>query len=65
MSDNVEITRPADPTRINIHQKGELGHWAREFGVTPIALAIVVRAVGPEPENVKAHLRKIKKSLGK
>ena len=57
MPDNLNIRRPADPKRINVHEDWELKYWTRHFGVTADQLRAAVRAVGPMVANVERHFR--------
>lgn len=56
MSDNLDITSPEDPTKINIHQDWELDYWSKTLGVSEEEIIIAVNTVGVMVANVKNHL---------
>lgn len=56
MPDNLDIRRPADPKRINVHEEWELRYWTQHLGASPDQLRAAVRAVGPMVTDVQRHL---------
>lgn len=58
MADNLNIRKPQDPTKINIHQDWELTHWSKHFGVTEAKIKEAVKAVGVLVADVKRYLGK-------
>lgn len=58
MSDNLNIRRPLDSSRINIHESWEVNWWCRELGCTTSQLEGAVRAVGTSAAAVRRYLGK-------
>lgn len=58
MPDNLQIKRPLDANRINIHEPYEVNYWCKELGVTKQQLINAVTAVGTYTSKVRAHLGK-------
>jgi hypothetical protein len=58
VSDNLQIKRPLDAQRINIHEPWEVNWWAKELGVSRAQLEAAVRAVGVSAAAVRRHLGK-------
>jgi hypothetical protein len=58
MSDNLNIRRPADASRVNIHETWEVEYWTKKFGVTKSQLQAAVAAVGTSASAVARHLGK-------
>jgi hypothetical protein len=58
MPDDKTKTRPADASRINIHQPYEVTWWCDELGVSKAALVEAVRAVGDSAAAVRIYLGK-------
>lgn len=58
MSDNLNIRRPADATKVNVHEAWEVEYWTKRFGVTKAQLEAAVRAVGTGAAAVARHLGK-------
>ncbi len=57
MSDDLNITRPADATKINLNQSWEVEYWCKKFNVTEKRLRSAVEAVGISATAVKIYLR--------
>lgn len=58
MSDNLNIKRPQDPTKVNVHESWELEYWSQKFGVSPAKLKEAVSKAGIMVVNVKKYLGK-------
>jgi hypothetical protein len=58
MSDNLNIRRPADATKVNVHEAWEVEYWTKRFGVTKAQLEAAVKAVGTGAAAVARHLGK-------
>lgn len=58
MADNLNIRRPQDPTKINIHEPWEVEYWTKKWSITAAQLTNAVRTVGVSTRNVAAHLGK-------
>lgn len=58
MSDNLQIRKPLDASRINIHEPYEVNYWCKEFVVSKEALIAAVKAVGTSAAAVKKYLGK-------
>ena len=58
MADNLNIRRPQDPTKINIHETWEVNYWTNKWSITADQLKNAVKAVGVLTKNVAAHLGK-------
>jgi hypothetical protein len=58
VSDNLQIKRPLDAQRINIHEPWEVNWWTKELGVSRAQLEAAVRAVGVSAAAVRRHLGK-------
>lgn len=56
MSDDLKITQPEDPNKINVKQPWELNYWSKSFGVSKEVIVGAVEKVGPLVLNVKRHL---------
>ena len=53
---NESITIPRDPRRIDAGSDEEIRWWAKELGVTNVAILDAVEKVGPRVEDVRRHL---------
>ena len=58
MSDNLNIRRPQDPTKVNINESWELEYWSDKFGVSIAKLKEAVSKVGVLGVDVKKYLGK-------
>lgn len=58
MPDNLNIRRPADASRVNIHEAWEVEYWTKKFGVTKAQLEAAVKAVGTSSAAVARYLGK-------
>jgi len=58
MPDNLNVRRPQDPTKINIHETWEVQYWTHKWGVSRAQLEGAVRAVGTGTAAVARHLGK-------
>jgi hypothetical protein len=58
MSDNLQIKRPLDSSRINIHEPYEVNYWCKHFSITKEQLVSAVKAVGTSVAAVSKHLGK-------
>jgi len=58
MSDNLNIRRPQDPTKVNINESWELEYWSDKFGVSIAKLKEAVSKVGVLVVDVKKYLGK-------
>ncbi|MGP7795595.1 DUF3606 domain-containing protein [Sphingomonas sp. CLY1604] len=58
MSDNLNIRRPADASRVNVHETWEVEYWTKKFGVTKTQLENAVKTVGTSAAAVARHLGK-------
>lgn len=47
--------RPRAPSRVDTTDEWELGHWAREPGLSPQQLEAAVREVGESVEALRRH----------
>lgn len=56
MTDNLNIRRPQDPTKINVHESWEVRYWTHHFGVSEQQLKDAVKAVGVSAAAVKKRL---------
>ncbi len=57
MPDNLNIRRPADAKRINIHEPWEIEYWSKTLNVTREQLYQAVRTAGTMVDDVKRHLK--------
>ncbi len=57
MSDDLNITRPADATKINLNQSWEVEYWCKKFNVTENRLRSAVQAVGTSVSAVEKYFR--------
>ena len=54
MADIKKMSRvPADSSRINVHEKGEVDYWAKELGVSPDRLRELASKHGVMVEAVR------------
>lgn len=60
MPDNLNIRRPHDNKRINIHQAWEVEWWCTKLNCTRYELIDAVKHVGDSVEAVKQYLKNIK-----
>lgn len=58
MSDNLQIRRPLDASRINLNEPYEVNYWCKELGVSKEVLIAAVKAVGTSAAAVRKHLGK-------
>lgn len=58
MSDDLNIRRPADASRINLGEAWEVTYWTKKFGVSVAQLQAAVKAVGTSSAAVAKHLGK-------
>lgn len=58
MSDDLNIRRPADAEKVNVHEDWEVRYWTTRFGVTEDQLRAAVAAVGTSAAAVARHLGK-------
>jgi len=58
MADNLNIRRPQDPTKINIHEPWEVRYWTTKWSITSQQLTSAVLAVGVATRAVAAYLGK-------
>lgn len=58
MPDNLQIKRPLDATRINLHEPYEVNYWCQTLGITKQQLTNAVTAVGTSAAAVRRHLGK-------
>ncbi|NBJ12140.1 DUF3606 domain-containing protein [Microvirga arsenatis] len=58
MPDNLNIRRPQDPTKINIHEEWEVQYWTKKWNITREQLINAVRQVGVQTSKVAAYLGK-------
>ena len=58
MSDDLTKKRPADASKVNIHESWELEYWSKHFGVTKERLIQAVKAVGVSADAVRRYLGK-------
>lgn len=56
--DNLNIRRPQDPTKINVHEDWEVRYWSQKWNVTPEQLKQAVREVGVYTKAVATRLGK-------
>ena len=56
--DNLNIRRPQDPKKINVHEAWELSYWTKALGVTADQLRSAVSAVGVSVDAVRRYLGK-------
>ncbi len=56
--DNLNIRRPQDPTKINVHEDWEVRYWSQKWNVTPEQLKQAVREVGVYTKAVANRLGK-------
>jgi hypothetical protein len=59
--DNLQIKRPIDITKINIHESWEVDYWTKELGVTRSQLLVAVSNVGVLVSDVKSELQRMKR----
>jgi len=58
MADNLNIRRPEDPTKVNVHEAWELEYWSQKFGVSVAKLKEAVSRVGVLVVDVRKYLGK-------
>ena len=58
MSDNLKITQPEDPQKINLNQSWEISYWTKTLGVSEDKLTLAVKAVGVMVTDVRDWLNK-------
>lgn len=58
MSDDLNIRRPQDPTKVNVNESWELAYWSEKFGVSTAKLKEAVSKVGVLVVDVKKYLGK-------
>jgi hypothetical protein len=58
MSDNLNIKRPLDATKVNVNESWELEYWSQKFGVSIAKLKEAVSKVGVLVSDVKKYLGK-------
>lgn len=58
MSDNLNLKRPQDASKISLTEHWEIRYWTHEFGVTEQQLRAAVAAVGHSAEAVRRHLKR-------
>jgi hypothetical protein len=58
MSDNLNMRRPQDSSRIAMNEPYEVRWWTHHFGVSQQELQNAVNAVGHSAANVARHLGK-------
>lgn len=56
MPDNLNISQPQDPKRINVNEPWELRYWTKKFGASEAQLKQAVKTVGPMVDKVKIYL---------
>jgi len=57
MSDDLTKKGPQDRTRVNVTEEWELRYWTKELSTTPEKLKAAVKAVGPNTQDIRKHLR--------
>ena len=58
MADDLTKRRPADGTRINLHEDWEVTYWCVKFGCTASQLKDAVTAVGVSAARVEEYLKR-------
>jgi len=58
MSDDLSKKRPADASKVNVHETWEVRYWCKKFGVTEAQLRAAVQAVGTSAAAVERHLKR-------
>lgn len=58
MADDKSKTRPADASKINIHEDYEVEYWTKKFGCTKAQLVAAVKAVGTSAAAVQKYVGK-------
>lgn len=58
MVDDLEIRRPQDPTKINIHERHEVRYWTHKWSISEQQLVAAVKAVGVMTKDVARYLGK-------
>jgi hypothetical protein len=58
MSDNLNIKKPQDPTKVNVNESWELEYWSQKFGVSIAKLKEAVSKVGVMVVDIKKYLGK-------
>jgi hypothetical protein len=57
-TDDPNLRRPQDSSRINLNQEHEVRWWTKEFGRTREQLQKAVQAVGVSADKVRDYLRR-------
>ena len=56
--DDLQIRKPLDSSRINLHEKYEVNYWCKKFNCTVAKLQEAVHAVGVSAAKVQVYLSK-------
>lgn len=60
MTDDLNLTVPDDPKKININQTWEVTYWCKHLNVTEDELREAVEAVGPLVADVEAYITQLR-----
>lgn len=56
--DNLNIRRPQDPTKVNIHESWEVTYWCQKWNITSSKLIEAVGKVGVMVKDIERYLGK-------
>jgi len=58
MSDNLNIRKPQDPTKVNVNQSWEVEYWCQKWNISSTKLREAVGKVGVMVKDIERYLGK-------